>query len=235
MSSPVEIPPEPHRGRSGCVFLVIPTVMIPLVLGGYGLMWGMGIQGRTPTGDRVEMQFSGCEEAKVAVLARVEHMGLGAPSGASTDNGFSITAQLPDDARVAHQIPVSLTERGDLALYYGADRAEQIAGAGDVTQVFHRMTTDASALSVVTLDADLGVEIQKRQMADPEGHLEVWIDGVFIERFENSGAMVSGEIEIEPEPDLAREAIERAASRVVVLANPLPCEIELESTRVITP
>lgn len=235
MSSPAEIPPDPHRKRGGCVFLVVPTVMIPLVLGGYAMMWGLGIQGRAPTGDRVEMSYTGCPEARDVVLSRVENMGLGDPKAASTETGFTITAQMPDDARVAGLIPETLTERGVFAVYYGADRADLVAQFSDVERVFPRMTTDASAVSVVELKAELGVTIQSRQMQDPEGFLELWVDDVFLERFGNNAPLVNGEIEIEPEPETHRDAIERAASRAIVLADPLPCAIELNTTAVVSP
>ncbi|MCO4744781.1 MAG: hypothetical protein KC912_08330 [Proteobacteria bacterium] len=226
---------RPHRSRGGCFFLVLPVVLIPTVIGGYTLMFGLGVAGRAPTGDRVQMDFEGCIEAREVVVSRVEHMGLGDPTAATTDGGFSVTAQMPDDARVAGMIPESLTEVGDMELYYGAGRTDPLASQADVVDAFPRMTTDASATSVIKLVPEVGIAIQKRQMEEPSGFIELYIDDKLVMTVQNAAPIVDNELDIEPEPELAREAIERAASRAIAVADPLPCAISLRSTSVIAP
>jgi hypothetical protein len=156
-------------------------------------------------------------------------MGLGEPIAQSTDGGFTITATMPGDTRVAAQIPATLAERGEFALYYGPDRADQVAGPDDVASVFPRMTGDASATSVVKLDPELAGPLQRRQLDDPQGFLEVYVDGVHVDTLPNTSPITEHEIDIEPMAEGARDAIEESAARAIVLASPLPCEIALTS------
>lgn len=231
MSEDIE---RPLRGRGGCFMLLVPAVLIPVVIGGYMTMFGLGIQGRAPTGDRVVMNYDGCEAAADVVLARVSHMGLGDPVVAErSKQGFSISARMPEDARVAGLIPASLTEIGVFSLHWR--EGEQIADASDVIEVFPRMTPDASAMTIVKLEEKLGVEIQLRQMEDPAGHITVRVDGVQVVELGNDDAIVNGEVAIDPSSELVRDAIEEAAALAIMVADPLPCAIVLVDTAVLVP
>lgn len=217
------------RSRGGCLFLGLPLVLVPLIILAYAGVWGLGLRGRVASGDRVILTYSACPEAQEPVLARVSSMGLGDPVAEATEGGFTLTATMPEDARVAEQIPATLTERGDFAVYYGPDRADQVAGRAEVTSVFPRMTGDASATSVVKLDPAVGGPLQRRQLDDPLGFLEVWVDGVHVDTLPNTSPITEHEIDIEPMAEGARDAIEESAARSIVLAHPLPCDIALVS------
>lgn len=233
--APLPLEQSRLRSRGGCLFLGLPMLLVPLVIGAYGMIWGMGIQGRAASGERTLIAYEGCEAAGPAVLARVERMGLGDPVLAPVEGGFTITARMPEDRRIAAEIPLTLVQIGVFELFYGDDRSEQIATASDVIQVFPRMTGDASATTVVMLEAELAGAIQVRQMQDPDGHLEVWIDGEHVVDLSNKTPITSDEIDIEPEPEHVRDAIELAASRGIVLADPLPCAIDLVDAQPVTP
>lgn len=222
-------PPLEHsrlRSRGGCLFLGLPMLLVPIVLGAYAWIWGQGLRGRPPTGEVVRMHYAGCPEAEAVVLARVERMGLGGPRSEAVDGGFAIVARMPEDKRVAAQIPLTLAEPGAFELLWG-DGEERVAGPGDVREVYPRMTGDASANTVVALVPEVAGPLQRRQLDDPEGHLSVRIDGVVVATVPNTSPLTEHEVEIEPEPEETRAAIERAAARAIVLADPLPCAVEL--------
>ncbi|TNE84646.1 MAG: hypothetical protein EP330_28650 [Deltaproteobacteria bacterium] len=221
------------RSRGGCLFLGLPLVLVPAIILAYAGVWGLGLRGRPAEGDTVRVSYAGCPEAGAPVLARVEQMGLGDPRIEEQEGGFALIARMPADERVAAQIPITLTERGKFELYWGAERAERVAGPEDVVEVFPRMTGDASATSVVKLDPELAGPLQRRQLEDPQAHLEVFVDDVHVDTLNNTSPLTENEVDIEPMAEGARDAIEEAAARAVVLANPLPCDIEHTGTETV--
>ena len=180
--APMSLDHSRLRSRGGCLFLGLPLILIPVVIGGYAFVFGMGMRGRAPMGPVMAMQYQGCESASDAVLARVTDMGLGEPEATLTEAGFTIQARMPADRRVAARIPTELVEVGSFELRAEGPDGERLAGPEHIESVFPRLTGDGSAITVVSLQAELGGSIQRRQMDDPEGELVVLVDGVEIVR-----------------------------------------------------
>lgn len=217
--------PLQPRPSWGCLLLVIPVLVLVGGVVGYIGMFILGVRGREATGERVEMAFSTCAEARPHIADRVALMGLGDPTWTDGEGGFTLTATLPADPIDAAGIPTTLAAPGRLEIY-------AVEGATDASPVVAGERVEASTVhlgmegvvTLVRLDSPGSEALRAHMVARPEGHLRFLLDGETIFERSNLPAEARGSLEIPTQGPSEQAQMRVAAARSIILdAGPLPC------------
>jgi hypothetical protein len=221
-------PYEP-RPTYGCLLLIVPIV---LTVGGVIAYFGMfvlGILGRDATGERVEIQFATCPEARTLIADRVALMGLGDPEYRDSEGGFTLVATLPADPVDAAAIPNTLIETGRLEIRdpkAPADAPPVIAGERVDASTVH-LSVDG-VVTLVKLDDQGANALRDHMISHPEGEIAFVLDGETVYTRSNLPAEARGNLEILTPGATEHEQMRIAAARSVILdAGPLPCPASL--------
>lgn len=217
----------------GCWLLVLPVLAGIGVVIAYGYLFYTGAQGRPADGDRVVMAFEGCPEALPVVQARVERMGLGDPSAASVEGGFTVTARLPAESRVAGHIPETLAKQGHFSVVDPASGTVIVEGHVEDTEL--HLGLMGTPTTIVQLDEQGATTLREWMETHHEGKVGYVIDGTTVKERTNLPAEPRGRLELEPYGDLEQDRMESAAERSLILSNPLPCEVTLRSAEPVPP
>ncbi len=209
---------------------------LPILFGGALMTAVAGLAvvawiGGEATGERVEIVLEGdcVVEAAPMVRKRVEEIGLGDPVIDVRDR-LTIIATLPgqDDAVERESIPKMLAAAGDLTVTRGEEiliRREEVERAelmfGEVGEAIAVAIIDEAAQERMNVAID----------ADPEGTLQIRMDGTVLVDRPSIGRVVDQELKIidiaEVPPDVRMRA---AVDRVTILSHgPLPCSLSVAS------
>jgi hypothetical protein len=222
--SPID-PDNPNRTTAGCFLLFIPAVFAIGIVVAYAAVFGLGIYGRAPTGERVTIAFVGCHDARAVIEERVGLMGLGEPVFADTSDGFTLTATLPADAGVVSTIPITLAAPGAFEI---RDATRPDAAALIVGHVAGASVEWAStaAETLIQLDADGATTLREHMQAHSDGGVALVLDGEVIGTRANMPAEPRGNFDVVVPGENAKATLEIAAQRAVILeSGPLPCAV----------
>lgn len=208
--------------RIGCWFLVLPIALAVVLLVGYGALLLFGARGRPATGPVATLTFTGCPEAQEVVAARVEQMGLGDPVFTETEEGFTLTARLPDDPRVIDRIPDTLARTGHFEVRDGA-----AVIASGVQEATVRLDLSGSPVASVQLGPEDTRVLAEHMKANPEGEIQLWLDDQRVGGRKNDPPDEIGRLDLSG--DLSHvDRITLAAEQAVILGSgPLPCPVEV--------
>lgn len=212
-------PRLPTRPLWAFVLLALPVVGVVFVAIAYTGMWSLGVRGRDPEGQTVELAFTGCPEARPAVEARILDMGLPVLASAASDGTWTVRTTLPADPRAAGQIPATLAAPGRLVV-----RAEQqvVATSEDVLDASVRLDLMMSPRTLLKLGPAAADRVETYVRSTPIGALVFEVDGQRVGSHANANPVAKGELEIDP-PLGGRERWDATAAWSVILDHPLPC------------
>lgn len=225
---------EPTKG-AGCWFFVMPIAMAAILVGGYGTLCMAGWYGHPASGDRVELVFEACPEAKPVLEARVAEMGLGTPEWKLDGSTITLTATLPGDEALAAGIPGTLAAQGAF-LIEPEGGGDPLATAANIDDARIRLDIVANPGTAIILDADAKDAIYQAMKADPEGKLVGRIDGVQVWERKNYPPLTEGKLEIETDKETLQEGTAQTAEWGILLNNgEHPCTVALHSNRIVEP
>ena len=154
--------------------MLAPLFSVLFVFAAYGLLFGLGVLGREADGDRVQISFQGCPEAKEALAHRVDTMGLGDPQW--TDSPLAVTVTLPSDPLDAEDIPKTLVRPGVMEIYQDGDDTPTFTNA-QITTAAPRLDLTMIPYTVMTLDAEAWAQAREAAGTEPKGRWRFDLDG----------------------------------------------------------
>jgi hypothetical protein len=226
MSSP---PPELDRKqlapRAGCWLFALPVLMGVAILLAYGYLYYAGLQGRPAQGDRPTLTFTGCDEARDVVARRVETMGLGDPVWNDTPEGFTLTATMPADPRVAKTIPDTLAAGGVFEVKDDQTGAIVVQNHVDGTSVSLGFLSSYPT-TLIQLDEEGTKLLRDHMTGHPDGSVTFLVDGEVMAQRRNIPAEPRGRVEVEARDGTPQDQMEDAARWSVQVGNGvLPCPL----------
>lgn len=225
-------PEQNIRPRAGCWILAVPIVIAVLLVGSYGAIFLLGVQGRAPEGPVARMSFSGCDEAEPVIRARVEEMGLGDPQWEAPSGGFALTARLPAWQGATDQIPATLTAPGEFAARAGPDAGGRVlASDEDIASATMRLDFAATPSTAVRLGPTAAREVTRWMDEEPQGVTSLWLDGEHIGTRDNDPDTPGDRFTLEPASEERQAIIQQAAAWAVILNHgALPCPVQVSTT-----
>lgn len=210
---------------------------LPILFGGALMTAVAGLAvvawiGGEATGERVEIVLEGACAAEAAPMVerRVEEIGLGEAVLDVRDGGIAITATLPgQDSEVEREsIPKMLAAAGDLTVTRGE---EILIRRAEVERAELQFGDVGEAIAVAIIDEAAQERMNVAIDADPEGSLQIRMDGEIMVDRPSIGRVVDQELRIidvaEVPPDVRMRA---AVDRVTILTHgPLPCSLSVAS------
>jgi hypothetical protein len=178
--------------------------------------------GRPAEGPAVELTFQGCPDAADIVVARAADMGL-SPTLRPSTGGFIVALTLPtadtDTGPLADVLATTglfTLRAGDLVLA----TQDHIVSAGV------RLDMTMSPSTLIVIEPAARDRAYTHMNGNPEGKLQIELDGVEVWNFSNRKPSMHGEFEIPPDAKDDRARMELAAGRGIYLNNgPLPCPV----------
>lgn len=226
MDPAVEEQVEMMKPRKGAFILLIPVAMVIFTVVAYTVALAAGLYGRPAEGDRVDLSWEGCPEAKDVIDHRVKGMGLGDPQWSEWDGGFTLTVTLPDDPEVAAEIPRTLATPGNLRVHPVDDPNRNILLNEHVASSAIRQDLTLSPWTVLTLTPEGLEALGDFVMEDREARLVYLLDGAPIGSVSNLKGKTA-EVELTPEGTDDRDRMHKAAARAMILdSGPLPCDLD---------
>ncbi len=224
-----------RRGALGIVVLVVPILSILAVGIGYVLLMWYGYTGRPADGAFTRVDFEACPAAQPVIQKRVERIGLADASYAPREKGFSLTVRMPDDDRVAADIPATLAAPGRIEVARG-ERDGLIAGPEDVEDVSVSMGFMDAPRTWIKLKPAATERLKDAMSADMQGHISIWIDGEVVTRRKNAPPVADGQLDVVPEGQSDVNVVAFAAAMGVILSSgPLPCQVSVVNTTRLDP
>ncbi len=225
--SPLALPPRSEAFRR---FMAAPLFFALALMLATGLLAVLAWRGGAAVGERVDLVFEGCPEARPLLLARAEAIGLGEPLLDTDGDRSTLRVTLPglEDDRVA--VPALLLRPGRLRLLaQGAPLAQD----SDLTVAQVRLDESGMAYTWIELEAEALTRITEAVAADPEGFIDIEMDGEIVARRPNFREVADGGIRIIDEGEQpARDRMRRAVDRAILLTDgPLPCVPRLADLR----
>ncbi len=195
---------------------------IAAVFCAYGYLGFTAWSGRPASGASTALGFDGCPQAGRVILNRLTQMGFTDAIVVADAGGFVVTVTLPEDARIAADIPLTLATPGHVSVAQG----NGLPLVPAVAAASVRMDIRAIPVTVFELSADDARKIASWQGANTSGEIAIYLDGAEIGRQSNL-AQTGTEIEVEPTGPDEQSRMEAAAARAVVANHPLPCPVSL--------
>jgi hypothetical protein len=218
--------------RSGCLFMAMPVIAIPLVFAAYGHLIWTGMGGIAADGDLVTMHFEACEDAVQPIRDRVLMMGLPDAEFHFADGTLELKARLPSEHGVASSIPATLSTPGRFGIVARGSHTP-IVNHDDIVDAGVRMDISATPQTYIKLTQEAGRELNLAMRSQPAGGLIFLLDGMPVYEHENMYELGS-DVDIPAQGADNREGMRSAASMGVVLRHgPLPCSVRHLTTEVI--
>lgn len=221
-SPPPRLPPRTAAYQR---FMALPLGFALFLLLATGLLFLLALRGGTPEGDRVQLSWAGCVEAGPVVLARAEAVGLGAPVLRSEGDRIVLEATLPGLPDDDEAIPTLLARPGTLALRDGSGGTALTEAAVLLAQV--RLDEAGLPYTWVEVEESAYASLDERIKADPEGSLQVLVDGNFLVERPNSREVSDGGVRLVEGVEMdSKRRMRRAVDRSIALTHgPLPCSL----------
>jgi hypothetical protein len=192
------------------------------------LIW----KGDTASGEYVKMEFVGAciEEAKPIVVSRVQQVGLGNPEYQVEGNRLTLSAVLPSIQNAKVTIPKLISRRGILEIRHNNT---VILKNSDVLSSKLRLDESGMPETLLNLDSNSIVEMQKYLDQFPNDQSEVWLDDEFLIYRPNS-IKVGDEFRLVSEETKPKLRMQQSVDFVILLTSGiLPCELTLDSIEAI--
>jgi hypothetical protein len=202
----------------------LPVILIPTVLSGYAVLVWYGYVGIPAAGERVELTVRTCAEGRAVVRARIEDMGLGDPEYTATPDGFTAVVTLPDND-FADAIPVSLAKEGQFEILSNGEVFINNAGVESSTL---RLDFTGEPSIAIQLTEEASKTLEDTMRADPEGMVQLQVDGVPMGDRVNTPTETRGHITL-PITGVDRPSqVATAAEFGLVMSRPLPCRATVD-------
>jgi hypothetical protein len=223
--------PQP-RPKAVTLFMTLPILFgggLMLSVAGLALVAWLGGEA---SGERVDIVLEGtcASEAEPIVQARIAEMGLGEPVVRVDGPRILLTATLPgQDADVERRsIPAILAAAGELTVTRGE---EVLLSRAEVERAELQLGDAGEAIAVAFIAEAAQERLNVAIDADPEGTLQIRMDGAVIVDRPSIGRVVEQELPIIDAVDVPPDRRMRAAiDRVLVLTHgPLPCALSVAS------
>ncbi|MFK7930394.1 MAG: hypothetical protein AB8H79_19555 [Myxococcota bacterium] len=217
--------------RAGCWFFMLPVVLAVLIFGAYIVLFGVGSMGSAAAGDRVQIDFDTCADARPLIEGRVEQMGLGDPVWSEHDGGLRLVATLPATAAAPH-IPATLARTGNLQVRAGLTATDPIIlGPEHITKAELSLKELGNPLVEVSMNLDGKSTLESHMEDHIDGQISVWIDAEKVFERENDPPFRNSKMDLRAQGDDGVDNLRRAADWGMVMTHgPLPCEAKVAST-----
>jgi hypothetical protein len=226
------LPPRPAALQR---FMLAPVIFATLLMLAAVGLFVASMVGGSARGDRVELRLEGpCAAAALPLVqARIDAVGLGDPLLELKDGALALQATLPGLQDDHAAIPALLSRRG----------AFEVVGPGgpitrpdDVLAAQVRLDESGAAYTWVDLRPEAVEAVEAAREADPEGELQLVIDGAPTVPRPNSVAVVEGGLRVLPDMQDPRQRMRIATDHAIALEHgPLPCALTAAGVRVLQP
>jgi hypothetical protein len=222
-----DTPRLPPRPKAAVIFLALPLVFAGALLAALALLFLMSHIGGEATGTRVALRFDGpcAAEALPLVEARAASIGLGEPVFAARDGQLHLTATLPglpDDMRA---MPALLVREGRVEVRQGM---VVLANNGDMAKIVLEASGEGSPYTWLGLKPDAATRVAAALEADPEGQLEIVVDGEIVAERPNSISLKNDGLRLVTGQGEAEARMRTAIDWSITLRHgPLPCALQL--------
>lgn len=221
---------EQVQGRGcGVFFLAVPVVMILFVVINYAILAWYGLSEREAEGDAAILTYQGCEDAREVVQSRMNLMGFSGVVEEMEDTYFRVRMVMPEEERVADQLPQTLIIPGVFEVRDEAGE-EVLLASEKVGAASPRLDLLMNMSLVVEIPDEDASALRERQQAAPQGQWSYWLDGVRISGQKHLKPVEGSELEVVPSIDDEQEKADRVAAWSVAVAHPLPCPVVWVST-----
>ena len=187
--------------------------------------------GGAVTGPVVEFSLTGsCAAAsEKMVRTRIEAIGLGEPSVQIEGSGLKIKAQFPDLPDALETIPAMLGSQGMLEIKY---KGSTLVKRDDLLDAAISLDEGGIPYVALKLKSDARTRLSEAVEKDPQGFLDIHLDGKLIVHRPNTAKIPSDELKVISEQGDSRARMRKAADRSIVLRNgPLSCALRVEGLR----
>jgi len=227
--------PIPRPGL-GCFFFTAPLAFAILVTLAYVLLFGVGSQGFLARGERVDIGFQTCPEARALLASRVEHIGLGDPVWRTSPSGLTLTVTLPAGP-IAELIPSTLARPGHFAIRQGdSPQGAVIVDRDQVRSAEFSLKEMGNPLVLLKLTTTGRKQLESHMEAEPQGSIGVWLDDEPILLRGNDPPFRRDEIDVRAEGDDGADNLRRAVDWAMLITHgPLPCPTALAGVSDATP
>ena len=211
-------------------FMAAPMIFAALLLFAIGTLFLLALRGGEATGARVEITLAACPDALPIVEARAGAIGLGDPVLTPTDAGGALVATLPGLEGDEALIPALLAAPGALELRAGD---AVVATTADLTVAQVRLDESGLPYTWIELRPAPLKALTDAIAADPEGTVDIWLDGARVAERPNSRSVADGGIRVVDVGEMpGTDRMRRAVDRSILLSHgPLPCAVTVQGVR----